>query len=147
MGASIKEKDICTLYALHLAIKAIDADYVISSVLNEGSGFLEKDGGYFIIPSDAVLEIFKTYKIPVNTVEIERELTNALSAAVLSQTANEFGKMPKINIEKIGYGAGDEDLKMPNLLRVVSGTVDGGELEKMFASEDLFAEISEELFV
>ena len=146
-GALIKEKDICILYALHLAIKDIDADYVISSSLKEGSGFYEKDGGYFIIPSYAVLEIFKTQKIPVRTVQLEEELTNALSAAVLSQTANEFGTMPKINIEKIGYGAGDMDLKMPNLLRIVLGNVGIGEIEKMFASEDLFAEISEELFV
>ena len=146
-GALIKEKDICILYALHLAIKDIDADYVISSALKEGSGFYEKDGGYFIIPSYAVLEIFKTQKIPVRTVQLEEELTNTLSAAVLSQTANEFGTMPKINIEKIGYGAGDMDLKMPNLLRIVLGNVGIGELEKMFASEDLFAEISEELFV
>ena len=146
-GALIKEKDICILYALHLAIKDIDADYVISSSLKEGSGFYEKDGGYFIIPSYAVLEIFKLQKIPVRTVQLEEELTNALSAAVLSQTANEFGTMPKINIEKIGYGAGDMDLKMPNLLRIVLGNVGIGEIEKMFASEDLFAEISEELFV
>lgn len=145
--ALIKEKDICILYALHLAIKDIDADYVISSSLKEGSGFYEKDGGYFIIPSYAVLEIFKLQKIPVRTVQLEEELTNALSAAVLSQTANEFGTMPKINIEKIGYGAGDMDLKMPNLLRIVLGNVGIGEIEKMFASEDLFAEISEELFV
>jgi len=146
-GALIKEKEICELYALHLALKTIDADYVISSSLKEGSGFYEKDGGYFIIPSHAALEIFKMHKIPVQTVQLETELTNVLAACVLSQTANEFGTMPKINIEKIGYGAGEKDLKMPNLLRIVEGTVDGGELEKMFASEDLFAEISEELFV
>ena len=146
-SALIKESEICELYTLYLALKNIDADYVISSPIREGSGFYEKDGGYFIVPSNTALEIFKNEKIPVKTVELEKELTGALGASVLSQTANEYGTMPQMNIEKIGYGAGCEDLSMPSLLRAVIGTTDGGELGKMFESTDLFAEISEEIFV
>lgn len=145
--AVIKENEICGIYALYLALKSIDADYVISSVIREGSGFYEKDGGYFIIPSPAALEIFKTEKIPVRTAELEVELTGALGASVLSATANEYGTMPEMNIERIGYGAGSIDLQMPNLIRVVLGSTAGEEFGKMFESADLFAEISEEIFV
>lgn len=146
-NAKIQESEICRLYALYLAIKAVNADYIISSQIREGSGFCEKDGEFFMIPSVSASRIFEIKKIPVQSKKIEKELTGAFGAAVLSVVANEYGAMPEMDIEKIGYGAGKDDLLLPNLMRAVLGNTGGGDLRKMFESEDLFLEISEEIFV
>jgi len=146
-NAKIQECEICRLYALYLAIKSVGADYVISSQIREGSGFCEKDGAYFMIPSVAASRIFENKKIPVVTEKTERELTGAFGASVLSAVANEYGAMPEMDIEKIGYGAGKEDLPLPNIMRAVIGNTNESELKKMFESEDLFLEISKEIFV
>lgn len=145
--AVLCEDELCRMYALYLALQHTGADYVICSSIREGSGFEEKDGGYYIIPSKAALEIVKTAKIPVRAAEIEKELTAACGAAVLAATANEYGAMPEMDIEKIGYGAGKEDLPMPNLMRAVLGTSRDSGLGSMFESTDLFSEFSDEISV
>jgi len=146
-NAVIKEIEICKIYALCLAFKAIGADYVISSEVSEGSGFCEKDGGYFMIPSASAVEIFEKYHIRIRLAEIEKELTGTLGASVLASLVNEYGAMPEMDIEKIGYGAGKEDFELANIMRAVVGSSNENQLGKMFESEDLFMEISEEIFV
>jgi radical SAM protein with 4Fe4S-binding SPASM domain len=106
---------------------------VISSAVHVGSGFCEKDGGYYIVPSQEALDIFHKYQIETHTSELEKELTGTLGASVLAAVVNEFSSMPEMDIEKIGYGAGGEDYELPNLMRAVLGSVTGEDFEKMFA--------------
>jgi uncharacterized protein (TIGR00299 family) protein len=53
---------------------------------------------------------------------VERELLTPTGAALLTTLASEFGSMPLIHVERIGYGAGRDDLPHPNLLRLMVGT-------------------------
>jgi uncharacterized protein (TIGR00299 family) protein len=54
---------------------------------------------------------------------VERELFTPTGAAILTTLGSEFGSMPPINIDRIGYGAGRADLPHPNLLRLIVGTL------------------------
>jgi uncharacterized protein (TIGR00299 family) protein len=59
---------------------------------------------------------------PIYSSGVERELFTPTGAAILSTLGSEFGSMPLINVERIGHGAGRDDLVHPNLLRLIIGT-------------------------
>ena len=60
--------------------------------------------------------------IPLASCEIEAELTTPTGAAIAATLADEFGPLPAMTIERIGYGAGDRDLKeQGNILRLIVG--------------------------
>lgn len=41
-------------------------------------------------------------------------------AAILSVLSEDFGDIPPMNVEKIGYGVGTKDLSLPNVMRILS---------------------------
>jgi len=58
---------------------------------------------------------------PIYSSGVERELLTPTGAALLTTLGSEFGSMPVISVERIGYGAGRDDLPHPNLLRLIIG--------------------------
>ena len=51
-------------------------------------------------------------------------MTTPTGAAILTTLADRFGPLPRMTIDRIGYGAGNRDLAgSPNLLRLVVGEV------------------------
>jgi uncharacterized protein (TIGR00299 family) protein len=59
---------------------------------------------------------------PIYSSGVERELLTPTGSALLTALASEFGSMPLIHVEQIGYGAGRDDLPHPNVLRLIIGT-------------------------
>jgi uncharacterized protein (TIGR00299 family) protein len=59
---------------------------------------------------------------PIYSSGVERELLTPTGAAILTTLGSEFGSMPLMKMERIGYGAGRDDLPHPNLLRLMIGT-------------------------
>ena len=59
---------------------------------------------------------------PIYSSGVERELLTPTGAAILTMLGSEFGSMPLMKVERIGYGAGRDDLPHPNLLRLMIGT-------------------------
>lgn len=85
-----------------------------------GGGRIESTHGQISIPAPATLEILKgipTFGGPVNF-----ELTTPTGAALLKNMVDEFLNFyPMLINEKVGYGAGKQDLSFPNTLRVLTG--------------------------
>lgn len=53
------------------------------------------------------------------------EMTTPTGAAIVTTLASRFGPLPHIQVEHVGYGAGNRDLpNQPNLLRVILGEVE-----------------------
>jgi len=101
----------------HLGIKKI-----IASTIPLGRGFVLCSHGTLPIPAPATIEILKD--VPVYGTQIENELVTPTGAAIIASIAESFGPIPQMNVEKIGYGAGKNNLgNRPNLLRVITGTV------------------------
>lgn len=96
----------------------IDKLYV--SKVNVGTGFVKCEHGILPIPAPATLSLM-TGK-PIYSSGVERELLTPTGAALLTSLGSEFGKMPPMKVERIGYGAGKDDLPHPNLLRLIIGT-------------------------
>lgn len=102
-------------------MKCLGIDKVYSSPLPLGKGFLKCSHGILPVPAPATLELLKG--IPVYGSNIEAELITPTGAVIISTLAENFGQMPPMKIDNIGYGAGQRDLPIPNLLRVSIGVL------------------------
>lgn len=111
-----------------IGIKKLGIEAIYSSKIHVGTGFIESRHGVLPVPAPATLALLKG--IPIYSKGIEAELTTPTGAAILTTTSRSFGNMPKMKIEKIGYGAGSRELEIPNLLRVYVGETEDGEYEE-----------------
>ena len=103
-----------------LAVAYLKIDRVVVSALTLGHGFVTCQHGVLPVPAPATLEILKG--VPVLQGEEPHELVTPTGAAIATALADEFGPMPAMKVEKIGYGAGTRELETrPNLLRVLLG--------------------------
>ena len=102
-------------------VNYLSVEKVYSSPLPLGKGFVKCSHGILPVPAPATLELLK--EVPVYGSDIEAELVTPTGAAIISNLAENFGQMPPMKIEHIGYGAGQRDLTIPNLLRVSIGVI------------------------
>ena len=103
-------------------VRQLGIDKLYVSKVNVGTGFVKCEHGILPIPAPAALSLMKGK--PIYSSGVERELLTPTGAAILTSLASEFGQMPSIRVERIGYGAGRHDLPHPNLLRLIIGTPD-----------------------
>ena len=103
-----------------LGCSLLGIDRVTASSINLGSGAVTTSHGTIPIPVPATAELLKG--VPVYTSSIQAELTTPTGAAILTSLAADFGLMPEMNVQSIGYGAGTQQIpNQPNLLRVFVG--------------------------
>ena len=57
--------------------------------------------------------------MPLAPLDVEGELTTPTGAAIVAALADEFGPLPAMTVERIGYGAGQKDFPQPNILRLL----------------------------
>ncbi len=105
-----------------VGIKKLGIERIYSSPLHLGTGFVKCVHGTLPIPAPATAELLKG--IPVYNKDIKAELVTPTGAVLITSLAEKFGDMPRMKVEKIGYGAGHKDLPIPNLLRVMVGEMD-----------------------
>jgi len=91
------------------------------SKVNVGTGFVKCEHGILPVPAPATLSLMEGK--PIYSSGVERELLTPTGAAILTTLGSEFGPIPPIRVEKIGCGAGRDDLPHPNLLRLIIGTL------------------------
>ena len=110
---------IIDVAAAVIGLKKLGIEKVYCSKLNVGTGFVEFSHGKWPIPAPATAEILKN--VPIYHNDIEAELVTPTGAAIITAFCGNFGLMPAMKVEKIGYGAGFKDLKQPNVLRIYLG--------------------------
>jgi len=111
-----------------IGIKALEIKEIYSSPLPLGKGFVKCAHGILPLPAPATLELLKN--IPTYGGGMESEMVTPTGAAIISTLTKDFGERPLMKIEKIGYGAGEREFSIPNLLRVSIG-------EKILSDRDL----------
>ena len=104
-----------------ILINKIHPDKIISSVVNDGYGFIECAHGRMAVPVPATSEIFANSDVEFRQIDIDTELVTPTGAAIIAELSSEFTTLPAMKIEKIGWGAGTKDLKIPNVLKVYYG--------------------------
>jgi len=103
-------------------IRRLGIERIYVSRVNVGTGFVKCEHGTIPVPSPAALSLMRGK--PIYSSGVEKELLTPTGAALLSTLGSEFGTLPPMKVERIGYGAGRSDLPHPNLLRVMIGTLE-----------------------
>jgi hypothetical protein len=90
------------------------------SVLPVGGGTVKCAHGVLPVPGPATAELLKG--VPICGGPIQAELVTPTGAAILKTVVSEFGTLPGMVIERIGYGAGTMDPpEVPNVVRLIIG--------------------------
>lgn len=110
---------VADITAVCMLMEKIAADKIICSPVHAGSGSLRCAHGILPVPAPATAEILKG--IPFYGGEIKGELCTPTGAALLRYFADEFGGMPVMKTEKIGYGMGKKDFEIANCVRAFLG--------------------------
>ena len=98
---------------------------VYASPVHVGSGHVYCAHGILPVPAPATAEILKG--IPIYGGQIQGELCTPTGAALLKQFVMEFGDMPVMVPQAVGYGMGKKDFAMANCVRAVLGEAGSGE--------------------
>ncbi|HEY3579508.1 MAG TPA: nickel pincer cofactor biosynthesis protein LarC [Pyrinomonadaceae bacterium] len=108
-----------------ICVDLLQIDRFVSSPLHVGSGTIEMAHGRFPVPPPAVAELLKG--VPFYSTDITGELLTPTGAAIITTVCKEFGPLPQMTTEAIGYGAGTRQYKdFPNVLRVLLGQTEPG---------------------
>lgn len=92
---------------------------VVASPLNVGGGTVRCAHGLFPVPAPATARLLSDTPVYGGGTT---ELVTPTGALLMTSYAREFGPLPAMRIDGIGYGAGDRDPKeAPNVLRVFRG--------------------------
>lgn len=94
---------------------------VFASSVHIGKGFVKAAHGIMPVPAPATFELLK--EVPVYARDIEGELVTPTGAAILTTFSKDFGPIPEMKIERVGYGAGEMNLSIPNVVRLTLGEV------------------------
>ena len=84
-------------------------------------GWVECAHGKLPLPAPAVVQLVQG--LPSYGVELQQELVTPTGAAIAKALCREFGPMPPMTIQAVGYGSGTQQLSngQPNLLRLIIG--------------------------
>ena len=111
---------IIDIVATAVAVRSLGVQRFISSAVALGSGKVVCEHGILPVPAPATMELLKG--ATVYSSGQGRELVTPTGAAVLTHYCREFGGIPEMTTERVGYGAGSfDDPERPNLLRIVIG--------------------------
>jgi len=110
--------DVCGAFVL---LDELGVERVASSPLPFARGFVEAAHGVLPLPAPATLGLLEGAALV--GVETEAELVTPTGAAIAATVVDEWGALPPLTLERVGYGAGTKDLAdRPNVVRVVLGT-------------------------
>lgn len=104
-----------------VGLTALGIEAVYCSPLHVGCGTVTCAHGTLPVPAPATLELIRGK--PVYSTGVKGELLTPTGAAILTTLAVDFGPLPAMTVQQVGYGAGQKDLPMSNLLRLSIGTL------------------------
>ncbi len=106
-----------------ILINELQVDKVVSSSIPVGNGKIRIDHGIYPVPAPATLEILKG--VPLEHSTLRGELTTPTGAGIIKSVVDEFGNLPTMTVEAVGYGAGSKTFEnQPNVLRLILGTTE-----------------------
>lgn len=102
-----------------ILIDLLSIDKIYANSIPVGSGFVNCDHGIMPVPAPATAEILKGVPIKLNTVK--GECTTPTGAAILKTLCDEFVDTLEFEVKQIGYGIGQKEFEIPNMLRTILG--------------------------
>jgi uncharacterized protein (TIGR00299 family) protein len=96
------------------------------SPINVGGGTVPTRDGILPVPGPAALELLRRKGAPIYASEYGPEFLTPTGALVMATLADGFGPFPPMRVDRIGYGAGQKDFRIPNVLRLSIGELRAG---------------------
>jgi len=111
---------IVDIVSASVGLQALGVEKVYCSALSLGGGIIKCAHSLMPVPAPATAELLKG--IPIVGGPGQVELLTPTAAAILTTIVEEFGSLPSVKIETIGYGAGSlQSDEFPNVLRLIVG--------------------------
>lgn len=110
---------IADVTAVCLLLHRLAPDKIIVSPVHVGSGQVRCAHGILPVPAPATAYLLRG--IPIYGGSIDGELCTPTGAALLKHFATEFGQMPVMKVQAIGYGMGKKDFPRANCVRALLG--------------------------
>lgn len=123
----------------------LGADRLIVSPVPTGTGKVKIAHGECSIPAPATAELLRG--VPLAESSVPFELTTPTGAAILAVLADGYGPLPAMQIDRIGWGAGQRELEnQPNVLRLfVGAAVETFPADEIWVLETNLDDVSGEL--
>jgi len=116
----------------------LNVDEIHSSPVQLGGGMVQCAHGLMPVPAPATAEIVKD--IPVKSGLVKHEATTPTGAAILAATVDRFSEYMALSIQKTGYGIGQRDAEIPNVLRVYLAQEKNQEVQDVLEEEAVMLE-------
>ena len=111
---------VADVTAACLLMDRLAPDVVVASPVNVGAGTVRCAHGTLPVPVPAVAEILRG--VPTYGGQVRCELCTPTGAALLRHFVSDFGDMPLMTTDKVGYGMGERELEQANCVRAFLGT-------------------------
>lgn len=132
---------IVDIVAAALCLDALNVRHVYCKTLELGGGMVRCAHGLMPVPAPATAEILTG--VPCQYDGIDQEATTPTGAAILKEVVGSFCAPNGFVADKVGYGVGQKDFDIPNVLRVMLGHLSEQHLSK--EAEALETEINQEI--
>jgi uncharacterized protein (TIGR00299 family) protein len=124
---------VADILGVCLLLEALGPEVVRASPVHLGSGQVRCAHGVLPVPAPATAYLLRG--VPVYGGGVAGELCTPTGAALLRHFVSDFGPMPLMRVEKIGYGLGKKDFEQANCVRAFLG-------EEGAAGQDAVVELS-----
>lgn len=114
---------IADVTAVCMLMDRLQPDTVVASTVHVGSGTVRCAHGILPVPAPATTWILRN--VPICGGQIQGELCTPTGAALLKYFVQEFGQIPAMRVEQIGYGMGNKDFPQANCIRAMLGENQG----------------------
>ena len=105
-----------------LLVHMLAPDEILASPVHVGSGQVRCAHGVLPVPAPATAYLLRG--VPLYGGSVRGELCTPTGAALLTQFASEFGPMPLMRVEAVGYGMGKKDFEAANCVRAMLGAAE-----------------------
>lgn len=116
-----------------VGLKHLKIEKIYSSPIATGMGMVRTEHGMLPVPAPATLEILSG--APIYSGGVAAELATPTGAAILMHYAGFVEDIPRFTLEKTGYGAGERELEVPNVLRVLLGEEGEAAVDEVYLLE------------
>jgi len=110
---------VADVAAVCLLIHELKPEQILCSPIHVGCGQVRCAHGLMPVPAPATAELLRS--VPIYGGAIQGELCTPTGAALLKYYVNNFGAMPVMQTEVIGYGMGRKDFPAANCVRAMLG--------------------------
>ena len=118
---------IADIVGAALLFDDLDPERVVTTPVATGGGEVSMSHGTYPVPVPAVLELAERADWSLRGGPVEAELLTPTGAAILAAFADGVDRLPTLDIDTSGYGAGGYTFEdYPNVLRVMRGTATAG---------------------